>query len=111
MSIPKAQLRLDWIYGYRGHQCRNNIFYTDEGEIVYFVAASVVVYNPVKKSQRHFIEHTDDVISISCHPNRQFVASGEIGSKPIIYVWDLHDLNILSVVSGTSINLLLNSIR
>ena len=100
MSVPQARLRLDWIYGYRGHQCRQNVQYLASGEIVYFVAAAAVVYDPAKKAQRHFIEHTDDIISLAVHPDMNIVATGEIGSSPVIYIWDSQSLVIRSVLSG-----------
>ena len=100
MSVPQARLRLDWIYGYRGHQCRQNVQYLASGEIVYFVAAAAVVYDPTKKQQRHFIEHTDDIISLTTHPDMKIVATGEIGSSPVIYIWDSESLVIQSVLSG-----------
>ena len=100
MSVPPAQLRLDWVYGYRGHQCRNNVYYLASGEIVYFVAAAGIVYNPFKKTQKHFVDHTDDIISLALHPDRKVVATGEIGSSPVVYIWDTEGLEIISVLSG-----------
>lgn len=100
MSVPRARLRLDWIYGYRGHQCRNNVLYLATGEIVYFAAAAGIVYDPVKKTQRHFIEHTDDVISLALHPDLRTVATGEIGAEPTIYIWDSTRMSIVSILSG-----------
>lgn len=61
-SAPSAQLRLEWVYGYRGHQCRNNLFYTASKEVVYFVAGVGVVYNLRENSQRFFLGHDDDII-------------------------------------------------
>ena len=61
-SVPDSQLRLDWVYGYRGHQCRNNLYYTASGDVVYFVAGVGVVYNVAEKRQRFFLGHNDDVI-------------------------------------------------
>ena len=61
-TAPDSQLRLDWVYGYRGHQCRNNLYYTGTAEVVYFVAGVGVVYNATEGKQRFFLEHTDDII-------------------------------------------------
>ena len=61
-SVPDSQLRLEWVYGYRGHQCRNNLYYTASGEVVYFVAGVGVVYNVAEKRQRFFLGHSDDII-------------------------------------------------
>lgn len=61
-TAPRCQLRLEWVYGYRGHQCRNNLFYTGSKEIVYFVAGVGVVYNIHDKRQRFFLGHDDDIV-------------------------------------------------
>lgn len=58
---PQSKLRLDWVYGYRGRDCRSNLHQLPTGEIVYFVAAVVVLYNMEIHSQRHYLGHTDDV--------------------------------------------------
>lgn len=48
-------------YGYRGRDCRSNLHLLPTGEMVYFVAAVVVLYNVEEQSQRHYLGHTDDV--------------------------------------------------
>lgn len=48
-------------YGYRGKDCRNNLYLLPTGEMVYFVAAVVVLYNVEEQTQRHYLGHTDDV--------------------------------------------------
>lgn len=63
---PDSHLQLEWVYGYRGHQCRNNLFYTASGEVVYFVAGVGVVYNTADKKQRFYLGHSDDIIRCVC---------------------------------------------
>lgn len=70
-SPPESQLRLEWVYGYRGHQCRNNIFYTKEGEVVYFVAGVGVVLNLQERKQKFFLGHNDDILR--CAPRSPLV--------------------------------------
>lgn len=48
-------------YGYRGRDCRANLFLLPTGEIVYFVAAVAVLYNVEEQRQRHYLGHTDDI--------------------------------------------------
>ena len=48
-------------YGYRGKDCRNNLYLLPTGEMVYFVAGVVVLYNVDDQMQRHYTGHTDDV--------------------------------------------------
>lgn len=42
---PDAALELEYIYGYRCHDARNNLRYTEEGKIVYHAAGVGVVMN------------------------------------------------------------------
>lgn len=83
-TAPTSSLKLEWVYGYRGHQCRNNLFYTSAKDIVYFVAGVGVVYNTKENSQRFFLGHNDDIIRFapdsrsSC--NVFVTASGEKSS-------------------------------
>lgn len=58
---PHQRLKLDWVYGYRGRDCRSNLYLLPTGEMVYFVASVVVMYNVEEQSQRHYLGHTDDV--------------------------------------------------
>lgn len=75
--LPERKLKLDWVYGYRGKDCRSNLHFLPTGEIVYFVATVVVLYNVEEHSQRHFRGHTADVKCIAIHPNKLIVATGQ----------------------------------
>ena len=48
-------------YGYRGRDARCNLYLLPTGEMVYFIAAVVVLYNAEEQTQRHYLGHTDDV--------------------------------------------------
>lgn len=48
-------------YGYRGKDCRSNLYLLPTGEMVYFVASVAVLYNVEEQSQRHYLGHTDDI--------------------------------------------------
>lgn len=97
-TAPKSCLRLEWIYGYRGAQCRNNLWYTGSRDIVYFVAGACVVYNAREHKQRFFLGHNDDVLCLTLHGDKTTVASGQIGKEPYICVWDSGSLKTLSIM-------------
>ena len=51
------------VYGYRGHDTRNNLWYTTSpSEIVFHVAAAGVVLNTKNNTQKFYLEHTDDIV-------------------------------------------------
>lgn len=45
--------------------------------MVYFVAATGVVYSPESHTQRFFNEHDDDILSMAQHPFESIVATGQ----------------------------------
>ncbi|XP_068597059.1 echinoderm microtubule-associated protein-like 6 [Brachionichthys hirsutus] len=95
---PGCRLRLDWVYGYRGHQCRNNLHYTAGKEVVYFVAGVGVVYNAREHSQRFYLGHSDDIISLALHPERSLVATGQVGKDPYVCVWESFSVQTVSLL-------------
>ncbi|KAK9737216.1 HELP motif [Popillia japonica] len=100
-TAPHQRLKLDWVYGYRGRDCRSNLYFLPTGEMVYFVATVVVLHNIEEPNQRHYLGHTDDVKSLAIHPNKLLVASGQCGgsnSRPHIRVWNSISLHTQAII-------------
>ncbi|XP_060114203.1 echinoderm microtubule-associated protein-like 2 isoform X1 [Heteronotia binoei] len=106
LELPHKKLKLDWVYGYRGRDCRANLFLLPTGEIVYFVAAVAVLYNVEEQRQRHYLGHTDDIKCLAVHPDMVTLATGQVAGtskdgKPLpphVRVWDSVSLNTLHVL-------------
>ncbi|XP_041958628.1 echinoderm microtubule-associated protein-like 6 [Alosa sapidissima] len=99
-KAPDEGLRLQFVHGYRGCDCRNNLFYTQAGEVVYHVAAVAVVYNRQQHTQRFYLGHDDDILSLTVHPLKDYVATGQVGRDPAVHVWDIQTLKCLSLLRG-----------
>eukprot|EP00163_Fabomonas_tropica_P034258 TRINITY_DN93_c0_g1_i1.p1 TRINITY_DN93_c0_g1~~TRINITY_DN93_c0_g1_i1.p1 ORF type:complete len:2052 (-),score=797.91 TRINITY_DN93_c0_g1_i1:729-6884(-) len=97
---PKEMLEIDFIHGYRGFDTRDNMFYNPEGKIVYHAAAAGIVYDPKTHTQKYFLGHDDDILSLCVSPDRKLVATGQIGKNPKICVWDSVTCELLSVMQG-----------
>uniref|UniRef100_A0A0N5ASS5 HELP domain-containing protein n=1 Tax=Syphacia muris TaxID=451379 RepID=A0A0N5ASS5_9BILA len=69
--------QLEWIQGYRGKDSRNNLHVIPTGEIVYFIGAVVVLFDPKEMSQRHYTQHTSEIRCIAVHPNKLHIATGQ----------------------------------
>lgn len=67
-------------FRYRGYDCRNNLFYTQSGEIVYHVAAVGIVYKRETHTQRFYLGHNDDILSLTLHPIKDLVATGQVST-------------------------------
>ena len=61
MLCGEAILNMSDRYGYRGKDCRTNLHLLPGGEIIYFMAAVVVLHNVQENTQRHYLGHNDDV--------------------------------------------------
>ncbi len=99
-TAPGCQLRLEWVYGYRGHQVRSNLFYNEAGDIIYFVAGVGIVHSYEKQSQAFFLGHDDDIISLTLHSDRVHVATGQVGKTPQIIVWNSKTLETTSILKS-----------
>uniref|UniRef100_A0A8C5GR49 Echinoderm microtubule-associated protein-like 2 n=1 Tax=Gouania willdenowi TaxID=441366 RepID=A0A8C5GR49_GOUWI len=106
VALPERKLKLQWVYGYRGRDCRSNLYLLPTGEIVYFNASVVVLYNTEEQQQRHYLGHNDDVKCLSVHPDMVTIATGQVAGNskdgkllaPHVRVWDSVSLNTLHVI-------------
>ncbi|XP_040595026.1 echinoderm microtubule-associated protein-like 4 isoform X6 [Mesocricetus auratus] len=105
-ELPPEKLKLEWVYGYRGKDCRANVYLLPTGEIVYFIASIVVLFNYEERTQRHYLGHTDCVKCLAVHPDKIRIATGQIAGvdkdgrplQPHVRVWDSVSLSTLHVI-------------
>nr|XP_029530759.1 echinoderm microtubule-associated protein-like 1 isoform X5 [Oncorhynchus nerka] len=105
-DLPNIKLKLDWVYGYRGRDCRSNLYLLPTGETVYFIASVVVLYNVDEQLQRHYTGHTDDIKCLAVHPDKITIATGQVAGTssegkqlaPHVRVWDSVSLNTLHIL-------------
>ena len=97
---PDATLELEFVYGYKSCNVRNNLRYTRTGRIVYHTASVGIVYNPQETKQQYFFEHKNNISCLAIHPNLIFVATGEISESPYIFIWDTTTMECLTCLYG-----------
>ncbi|KAE8584882.1 hypothetical protein XENTR_v10021146 [Xenopus tropicalis] len=105
-ELPTRELQLEWVYGYRGRDCRSNLFVLPSGELLYFTAAVCVLYDPAAGTQRHYRGHTDDIKSLAVHPDSVTIASGQVAGNsqdgkalpPHVRIWHSVSLCTLHVI-------------
>ncbi|KAM8931660.1 echinoderm microtubule-associated protein-like 4 [Lycaon pictus] len=105
-ELPPEKLKLEWVYGYRGKDCRANVYLLPTGEIVYFIASVVVLFNYEERTQRHYLGHTDCVKCLAIHPDKIRIATGQIAGvdkdgrplQPHVRVWDSVSLSTLQII-------------
>ena len=99
---PALKLKLEWVYGYRGRDARANLHLLPTGEMVYFLAAVVVLYNVEEQNQRHYLGHTQDIKCMSVHPNKLLIATGQAAGmdRPHIRVWNSVSLQTMHILGA-----------
>ncbi|KAG7255815.1 hypothetical protein CRUP_025432 [Coryphaenoides rupestris] len=103
-ELPSERLKL--AYGYRGRDCRANVYLLPTGEVVYFIASVVVLFNSEERTQRHYLGHTDCVKCLAVHPDKIRIATGQIAGvdkdgralQPHVRVWDSVSLSTLQII-------------
>lgn len=102
-ELKRNSITLDWIHGIRTSDVKHAVQYMpDRGFILYFVACAVIVYNQVSSVQRHYLEHTQEVVSLAVG-NEDIACSGEKGQHPSIHVWKVSTQETLEMLSGVHI--------
>jgi microtubule-associated protein-like 6 len=64
---PRVDLSIDYVYGYRGRDAKNNIRYLKNGNIVYHTAALAIVLDINSNTQKYFNRHDDDILCLDVH--------------------------------------------
>jgi microtubule-associated protein-like 6 len=101
---PDEEYKLEYVFGYRAEDSRNNLYYNADGNVVYMTACLGVILNKEDNTQTFFggneVEnaakqhatdknnHTNDITSIAVSSDRTLACSGQNGSKPTVFVWD-----------------------
>ncbi len=59
---PKYKFKLDWVYGCLFNPTSNyNMFQAKNDLLVYPVSMTIVIYDRINETQRHYTDHTDQV--------------------------------------------------
>eukprot|EP00043_Microstomoeca_roanoka_P006737 m.65510 g.65510 ORF g.65510 m.65510 type:complete len:1912 (-) comp13543_c0_seq2:42-5777(-) len=98
---PLHSAQLAYVHGYRGHDCRNNVFFDASlNVLIHHVAGVAIVTNMETMEQSFYIAHTDDILCLAHHPEDDLIATGQVGKDPPIHVWSLKTRQTLSILKG-----------
>lgn len=74
-------------FSYRGYDCRANLHYTQEGDIVYHIAAIGIVLSKNSGVQKHYLQHSDDILCLALfRASKDLVATGQVLLLTINYL-------------------------
>lgn len=103
-SPPDVDYTLEYVYGYRSEDSRQNVYFNSAGQAVYMTAALGVILDHKSNTQKFFgggkvgqvaknvsddsQSHTDDITSLKISVDRNLAVSGQVGSAPAAFLWD-----------------------
>jgi WD40 repeat protein len=103
-SAPDVKYELEYVYGYRCADTRQNVYFNANGEAVYMTAALGVILNFQNNTQKFFgggqvantaknvandeNGHTDDLMALMVSSDKKICVSGQVGPSPAVFVWD-----------------------
>ena len=105
-SKPDTTYQIDYVYGYRCEDSRQNVFYNPDGNIVYMTACLGIILDKNSNTQTFFgggeventskqvaadnLHHNNDIMCLDVNTSggRKYAVSGQVGKSPSIFVWD-----------------------
>ena len=99
-DIGRECIALHHLYG-ADNTRRGNLGIIDEDKIIYIVSNSIIIENIVT-SAKEFINGIDGM-GIGCyavHPSKKYIAVGNKGFQPKIYIYNYPDMTIAKVLTG-----------
>lgn len=82
---------------------RNNIFYLENGDLVYYAAALGIVHNVPSNTQKFLQKHEDDILSMAMHPDKVTVATGDQRRNSSVVIWNaITGEEIITIKNGLS---------
>ena len=100
-ALPAEGLQLEHLFGFNA-QRRQHAFYAARGELVYPAGTVGVVLDCASGTQRHAQHHADCVECLRVHhaEGDTWVATGELGARPKVFVWSATTLDVLAIIRG-----------
>ena len=103
-AVPDCNYELEYVYGYRCADTRQNLKYNSSGQAVYMTAALGVILDQGSNTQKFFggkraetshksqandmDQHTDDILALAISSDRCTALTGQVGSAPCMFTWD-----------------------
>jgi len=103
-SKPDCTYELDYVYGYRSQDSRQNVYFNPNGQAVYMTAALGIMLDMNSNTQKFFgggevkdarrgrknneVGHNDDILGLAISKDRTMAVTGQRGAEPSIFVWD-----------------------
>ena len=102
---PEEQYEIEFVYGYKCEDVRQNLIYNSKRRPVYMTAALGIIFDAGTRKQLIFgggetgrvvrkqndetiNSHTDDILCLAMSQTRTLVAAGQVGVAPLIFIWD-----------------------
>jgi WD40 repeat protein len=103
-EVPDEEYEVEYVYGYRTFDARQNLRYNSKGQPVFMTAALGIILDQETNTMKVFggsetkmvakneaddsKSHMDDILSLDISSDRKTVVTGQVGKAPSVHVWD-----------------------
>lgn len=91
---PEIKIDLEYVYGYRCHDSRNNVFFNPEGRILFHASQVGVQLDYLKREQKFIMQETSEIACMDTYDN--LTVTGEIAESPVLVLWENRTMHIES---------------
>jgi microtubule-associated protein-like 6 len=123
--VPETDLELKWVNGFNSYSTRSAVHYDHNGALHYPAATlnvktvlkdgetsleegnekeskedDTTKYSSQQYCQKYNEDHRDDVLCLAMHKDGKTAASGAMGKKPRIVVYEVDNMKTINVLSG-----------
>ena len=99
-SEPPDTLELEFVYGMATQVSRQCLMYAPDGDSMWFTGSVVVIMNQKRRSQKFYMEHSNNITSMAVHRPSGVVASGDQAEFPGIRIWNPLTFETFAILEG-----------
>ena len=92
-------ITLEYVYGYRCSDTRNNIMYNPDGKLIYHIAQLGIQLDPRENTQRFITQNQDEILCLDTWQNESITC--DVGEQPMLSLWNNVTMKpIINIVSS-----------
>ena len=107
--IKQLRAQLNWVYGFRCGDISHCVFYHQaqskhDQKLLYMCGSVVIIFYYNLNLQKHYTAHDNEVISLAVGQQRPIAASGDLGEKCSIHIWEIESTKTLKQLTHSSLS-------
>lgn len=86
LAEPEIEIDLEYVYGYRCHDTRNNLFFNPDGKLLFHASQVGIQLDYKERKQKFVMQETAEIVCMDTYDN--LTVTGEIAESPVLSLWN-----------------------